>query len=295
MLCVYASVDAFDRWTSSHVSNLSNIILNYEDNIREGNLQIVNFRSHYESALKGGILPFNELKSRLEKTLLERRAAGKVDKIIVFADGACELTRNRKFTKCEALEKWWSDTHKEWMEKNLDITVVCPHPSIVLKDKSLREKKSNIAAFHTICLDLDEGDFLLPRTKRDSPRSIRVLVVESELDLQTLYREYLGSVGVDIAVADNGKSCLELIKKQNHFDMIILDTHLSDISGIEVAKKILEVIPSMRIVITTTSGINKIRSDVAPLGVSIEEILLKPFHFSRLLSVIRPRNSQLTN
>ncbi len=76
MLCVYASVDAFDRWTSSHVSNLSNIILNYEDNIREGNLQIVNFRSHYESALKGGILPFNELKSRLEKTLLERRASG---------------------------------------------------------------------------------------------------------------------------------------------------------------------------------------------------------------------------
>ncbi len=58
-LCVYASVDAFNHWTSSHVSNLSNKISDYDTNIKEGNLQIINFRPYYESALDGFFLSSN--------------------------------------------------------------------------------------------------------------------------------------------------------------------------------------------------------------------------------------------
>jgi hypothetical protein len=92
--CVYASVNAYD---SSHLSKLSSKITNYKQNIEDGNLKIVNFRHHYESALKGDFTPFIKLKIELEKILLQRINEGKRDTIMVFADAACYLSHNRQF------------------------------------------------------------------------------------------------------------------------------------------------------------------------------------------------------
>ena len=64
--CVYASVNAYD---SSHLSKLSSQIINYDQNIEDGNLKIVNFKPHYESALKGDFTPFSKLKNRIRKDI----------------------------------------------------------------------------------------------------------------------------------------------------------------------------------------------------------------------------------
>lgn len=291
VLCVYASVDAFNHWTTSHISNLSDKISNYEANIKAGNLKIINFRPYYESALDGEILPFKQLKSHLEDALLERRSNGKVDRIMVYADAACELSRNRKFTECEALEKWWNDAHKEWLEKDLDITVICPHPGYILKDKSAEDKRSIIGSCHstTIDLDIDYSYLSIRPLKSVGPKSIKVLVAESEPDLQILYTDYFDSIGIDATVVDSGLNCLEYIRRQSKvFDMIILDTHLSDSPGIEIAKKIRETNPIQRIVLTTTYTRDQISDDLALTGIEKEDILQKPFMFSQLLSIVRP-------
>jgi hypothetical protein len=60
--CIYASINANDSESSSSISNLSSKIDNYKENIESGELQIVDFKPYYESALHGDLSTFNKLK-----------------------------------------------------------------------------------------------------------------------------------------------------------------------------------------------------------------------------------------
>jgi hypothetical protein len=55
--CIYASVGAYDSKSSSSISNLSSKIDNYKENIKNGELRIVNFKPYYESALRRNLSP----------------------------------------------------------------------------------------------------------------------------------------------------------------------------------------------------------------------------------------------
>ena len=90
--CIYASLNVYDSKSSSNISNLSSKIDNYKGNIESGELQIVNFKPYYESALHGDLSPFKKLKVELEKTQLQRISEGKKDAILAFADAACYLS-----------------------------------------------------------------------------------------------------------------------------------------------------------------------------------------------------------
>jgi DNA-binding response OmpR family regulator len=70
------------------------------------------------------------------------------------------------------------------------------------------------------------------------------------------------------------------------FDLIILDTHLKDISGIEVARKIKQRLPDQWIIITSTTASV---SEMGSFGLSKDDILQKPFSFSKLLGLVKPK------
>ena len=105
--------------------------------IYNGNLKFINFKPYYESALKGDITLFEKLKSKLEYTLYKRVSEGKKDKILIFADAACNLSETRNFNECIDLERWWQDAHSNWTRNNKIIIVVCPHPSYVFEEESI--------------------------------------------------------------------------------------------------------------------------------------------------------------
>ena len=71
--CIYASINANDSESSSSISNLSSKIDNYKENIESGELQIVDFKPYYESALHGDLSTFNKLKVELRKTIRKTR------------------------------------------------------------------------------------------------------------------------------------------------------------------------------------------------------------------------------
>src|SRR5688500_10696542 len=122
--CIYASINTYDSKSSSSISNLSSKIDKYKENIENGELQIVNFKPYYESALHGDLSPFNKLKAELEKTQRQRKAEGKKDAILAFADAACFLAHNKHFKECKVLEEWWHNTTTEWAQNTRNITVV---------------------------------------------------------------------------------------------------------------------------------------------------------------------------
>ena len=154
-LCIYASVDIDNSKSISLIDNLSSRIINYEENIQNGNLQFINFKPYYESALKGDLALFEKLKVDLEITLSKRLSEGKKDKIIVFSDAACTLSENRHFNECIDLEKWSQDVHSDWIRNNKEIAIVCPHPNYIFNEDSLQDIKNKISGFHDTTINIE--------------------------------------------------------------------------------------------------------------------------------------------
>ena len=102
-------------------------------------------------------------------------------------------------------------------------------------------------------------------------------------------------------VVKNGKKCLEIIdsciednneNNNNDYDIFIVDTHLHDISGFEVARKICDRLPHKRIILTTTYSLGNISSMIDSIGIKSQDVLFKPFSYSDLVSILKePRMS----
>ena len=133
----------------------------------------------------------------------------------------------------------------------------------------------------------------LQKCRLRNRNALRVLVVEPENDIQTVYHTYLASVGIDAVIVNDVKKCLELIFSMSDevFEVVIIDTQLQDShsSAIELAKTIKNTKPDQRIILTTTSPLTEIRSKVTSLGIDKEDVLVKPFALSTLSSIIRAR------
>lgn len=296
--CIYASVDIDDFKGISLIDSLSSRIINYEENVQNGNLKFINFKPSYESVLKGDYTLVEELKSELEYILDKRLSEGKKEKILIFADAACCLSENRHFSECIDLEKWWQTSHSDWIKNNKNITVVCPHPNHAFKD-SEHYIKNKISALHDITIDI-EDEHSSPYSNRLINRNrqkIKILIAEPESDLRYVYKEYLNGLGLNIEIVENGSKCIEYLLdskdkvEEECFDMVILDSHLRDINGIEVIEQIRKEIPNQRIVFTTTHPLSKINTMVNSFGIDQDDILVKPFSFRKLLSTIKPRTT----
>jgi hypothetical protein len=156
-LCIYASLDIDNSKIISGIDSLSSRIFNYKSNIQNENLKFINSKPYFESALKGDFKVFEKLKSQLEYLLYRRISEGKKDKILIIGDVACTLYENRNFRECIDLEKWWQEVQSDWKINNKDITVVCPHPSYVVKEQLEQNSKNKIGIFHNATIDIENA------------------------------------------------------------------------------------------------------------------------------------------
>ena len=132
-------------------------------------------------------------------------------------------------------------------------------------------------------------------TENQKRNSKRILIAEPEPDIQYLYSLFTKQYGFSIAdvnIVESGNKCLEIvlsgINDNNHdYDIIILDTHLRDISGFEVARKIRDRLPHKKIILTTTYSLDNISNTIDSIGIKSQDVILKPFNFSDLVSILK--------
>ncbi|MDW3627059.1 MAG: response regulator, partial [Nitrososphaeraceae archaeon] len=226
-----------------------------------------------------------------------------------FADAACFLSQNRHFDECEILEWWSNETTTEWKQNNLNITVVCPHPGQILKNPLLSETMLHIGSMHTITIDFNYNinikkhyDYNIQKNPKyqhyqNKKKTKRILIVEPEPDIQYIYSLVTKQYGFeesDINIVKDGTKCLEVIfsakdDNNNDYDLIIIDTHLRDISGFEVARKIRNRLPHKRIILTTTYSLDNIINMINSIGIKPKDVVLKPFNFAELIALIEGR------
>ena len=138
--------------------------------------------------------------------------------------------------------------------------------------------------------------------KKKEQKPKRLLIPEPDSDIHVLYSLFTKQYGFsisDVKVVQKGNKCLEIIdssrennNENNDYDIFIVDTHLHDISGFEVARKICDRLPHKRIILTTTYSLDNISSMIDSIGIKSQDVLLKPFIFSELFSILKePRMS----
>jgi CheY-like chemotaxis protein len=286
-LCIYASVFNGNKL---HLEKISSKITNYSENIEKGNLIIVDFLPFYESAKMSNLAPFEQLRKQIEELLLKRMSESKNDKVLIFAEAAGFLSEHCHFEKSIELESWWNDAHLQWLKNKLNITIICPHPANVLNQESNLYPKNQIGQVHSLTLELHKCGI------REN-NALRVLIVEPEQDIQKVYRPYLASRGIDVVIVEDIKKCSEQIFSPSNegFDVVIIDMHLQNSSSnnnsqaIELVKAVKNAIPNQRIIITSTSPLTEVKGKMTSLGITEQDVLIKPFSLLTLLSIIRTR------
>ena len=111
----------------------------------------------------------------------------------------------------------------------------------------------------------------------------KVLIVEDELSIAELEKDYLELSSFEVEIETDGQQGLEKALK-NDFDMIILDIMLPGVDGFEICKQIREAkeIPIL-MVSARKEDIDKIRG----LGLGADDYMTKPFSPSELVARVK--------
>jgi two-component system OmpR family response regulator len=120
----------------------------------------------------------------------------------------------------------------------------------------------------------------------------QILIAESENELLTLFREYLSTLGMKAETVRSGHEAIEQFLRseetQRPYDVIVLDTHLQNPSGLDIAKRIRSQKPDQKLIlITTTPKENLQQQCLKTAGIKDRDILTMPFRMSKLVSVLK--------
>jgi len=108
----------------------------------------------------------------------------------------------------------------------------------------------------------------------------RILLLEDEKSLSDVISLNLEMEGFEVIVADKGKEALALSKSQ-HFDLIILDIMLPDISGMTVCEQIR--LDNIKVPMIILSAKDTSSDRIEGLKKGADDYLTKPFIFEELL------------
>jgi hypothetical protein len=149
-LCVHASVQLNGP---NYIQNFSSKINNYERNLREGNLLLVNLADFYVNAMTENLDAFNNLRAEItEKAKNDEKRNDK--HVRLTADCATTLLKNKHFDQCINLENWWH-------EKPFEGSYVCPYPNKLLKQYPYNYYMFKL--FHNHDIVIDAGSNVNPK------------------------------------------------------------------------------------------------------------------------------------
>lgn len=119
-----------------------------------------------------------------------------------------------------------------------------------------------------------------------------ILIAEPEPDILSLFKTFLETLGVRSVTVTDGEAALEIfLEKENKgrpYDVVVLDTHLKDLGGLDLAKMIHDISPTQRIIMVTTTPKEYLSENVLRSAmINEEDILIMPFRLSDLISRLK--------
>jgi DNA-binding NtrC family response regulator len=125
----------------------------------------------------------------------------------------------------------------------------------------------------------------MPGTRQDSSTAEalaargRILLVDDQPELRRLYRRNLTKLGYEVVEASNGRAAMELAH-QEHFDVVISDVRMPDLSGVELLREIYELDPDLPVVLMSGGTDDETERAAARYGAFA--YLMKPIPFEHI-------------
>jgi CheY-like chemotaxis protein len=120
--------------------------------------------------------------------------------------------------------------------------------------------------------------------------AISVLIADDDAMNRLVAEESLKYLGADVEAVGTGAQALQALAARR-FDLLLLDVHMPDMSGIEVAMRVRELerqqpsMPRLPIVALTASATAKDQQNCLDAG--MDQVLTKPFRLEQLSAVLK--------
>jgi len=109
-----------------------------------------------------------------------------------------------------------------------------------------------------------------------------VLIVEDERDLQRVLSYNFKQAGFDVVSAMNGETALRAVREE-HFDLIILDLMLPDLSGTEVCRRLKQNRETAGIPVIMVTAKGEEIDRIVGFELGADDYMVKPFSVRELL------------
>ena len=109
-----------------------------------------------------------------------------------------------------------------------------------------------------------------------------ILIVEDDLDIQDLLRNFLQEVGYEITIASDGMEAIALFSSAR-FDLILLDIMLPKIDGFTVCELIRK---QSQVPIIMLTALNGEEEQIRGLDLQVDDYITKPFSMPILIRKI---------
>ena len=112
----------------------------------------------------------------------------------------------------------------------------------------------------------------------------KILVVDDSPQVCKALGDVLKASGYVVRTAPSGERAVQIIET-DRFDLVISDLKMSGMSGMDLAKKIFEIMPGIPVVILT--GFGDMDAVISALRSGVADFLKKPFSIDEVLSVVK--------
>ena len=165
-LCIYAPVDPYNGESDTSMYDISAKIWNYHKNIQDGNLQIINMRYYYDSAIRREMEPIINIKVGLQKAINRYKYNKKKIEIVVITDINFSLLQKRYVGQCFAVEEWLGNIYSEFIHNNQYIKILCLYPHFLLSSElegSVKLVIDKLVELHTLTIDVSLDSSILSK------------------------------------------------------------------------------------------------------------------------------------
>jgi diguanylate cyclase (GGDEF)-like protein len=175
----------------------------------------------------------------------------------------------------------------EFQQSSSTLIFISDYDDQIVRLKSLR---AGGTAFFTKPVNIvglvDKLDSLNRNTS--IPQVYRVLIIEDQHPVASYYQMVLKMSGMDAQILTNSEDVLEHVREFRP-DLILMDTFMPEINGVELARVIRQIDDYVSIPIIFLSSEDDFGKRIEALDLGGDDFLIKPIKASHLMAVVRSR------